>query len=51
MTASKKVTIKDLVEEIKELRVKIQEFDKLMNKIAELEKEIQYLKNKNGYID
>ena len=49
MNTSKRVTIKDLVEEIKESKVKTQEFDNLKNKIADLKKEIQSLKNKNGY--
>ena len=49
MPNSKRVTIKDLIEEIEKLKIKTQEVDILKKKIADLEKELQSIKNKNEY--
>ena len=49
MTKSKRVTIKDLMEEIEKLKVKSQEVDSLRKRIADLEKDFYNLKSKNGY--
>ena len=43
MTNSKRVTIKDLMEEIERLKVKNQELDSLKKKEAELEKKHRFL--------
>ena len=47
MTNSKRMTIKDLMEEIKKLELKIEIFDTLKKRIDDLEKEVHFLKNKN----
>merc|ERR1712243_136296 len=49
MPNSKRVTIKDLMEEIEILKIKNQEVDILKKKIADLEKEFQSIKTKNEY--
>ena len=49
MPNSKRVTIKDLMEEIEKLKIKNQEVDILKKKIADLEKEFQSIKTKNEY--
>ena len=44
MTKSKRVTIKDLMEEIEKLKVKSQEVDSLRKRIADLEKDFYNFK-------
>ena len=46
MTNSKRMTIKDLMEEIKKLELKIEFFDTLKKRIDDLKKEVHSLKNK-----
>ena len=49
MTNSKKITIKDLMEEIKKLELKTEIVDTLKKRIDDLEKEVHSLKNKNEF--
>ena len=49
MTNTKRITIKDLMEKIKELELKIENFDTLKKRIDDLEKEVHSLKNKNEF--
>ena len=49
MTNAKRVTTKDLMKEIENLKLKVMEVDNLKRKIAVLEKCLQTLKNGNGF--
>ena len=49
MTNSKRITIKDLMEEIKKLELKTEIVDTLKKRINDLEKEVESLKNKNEF--
>ena len=49
MKNTKRVTIKDLMEEVENLKAKSQEVEILKKKIVDLEKDINALKTKNGY--
>ena len=49
MKNSKRVSIKDVMEEIEYWKVKTQEVEILKKRIADLEKEVSALKTKNGY--
>ena len=49
MTNAKRVTTKDLMKEIENLKLKVMEVDNLKRKIAVLENDLQTLKNENGF--